>query len=115
MNDGFPIEIPKRLPIRIVPCPIVEAIFEARFVSPQPWATMPGLLFAQIRGKYPEQNTLPLAQLPEEIRRQDAALLRQPLIEFLSPNFSVQLGPRVINLATKPNAYPGWPAIEAEL
>jgi hypothetical protein len=41
--DPFPISIPDRLPIRIEPCPIVEAIFEARFVSPEPWATMPGL------------------------------------------------------------------------
>ncbi len=87
MSDAFPIQIPERLPIRITPCPIVEAIFEARFVSPQPWATMPGLLFAQIREKYPEQKTLPLAQLR----------------------------PRVISLVTKPNAYPGWSAIEPEL
>src|SRR5437867_13221948 len=89
MSDAFPIHIPERLPIRIAPCPIVEAIFEARFVSPQPWATMPGLLFAHIREKYPKQKTLPLAQLPEEIRRQDPALLRQPLIQFLSENFLI--------------------------
>lgn len=115
MSDGFPIQIPDRLPIRIAPCPIVEAIFEARFVSPQPWATMPGLLFAQIREKYPEQKTLPLAQLPDELRRQDPALLRLPLIQFLSSSFLIQLGPRVISLVTKPNSYPGWSAIKAEL
>jgi uncharacterized protein (TIGR04255 family) len=63
MSDFFPIEIPERLPLRIEPCPIVEAIFEARFVSPQPWDTMPGLLFAQIRERYPEQKTLPVAPL----------------------------------------------------
>jgi uncharacterized protein (TIGR04255 family) len=115
MSDGFPIQIPERLPIRITPCPIVEAILEARFVSLQPWATMPGLLFAQIRGKYPEQKTLPLAQVPEEIRRQDSALLLQPLIQFVSEHFLIRLGPRVISLVTKPNAYPGWSLIEPEL
>ncbi len=115
MSDGFPIHIPEPLPIRIAPCPIVEAIFEARFVSPQPWATMPGLLFAQIREKYPEQKELPMAQLPEEFRRQDPALLRLPLIQFLSKHFLIQLGPRVISLVTKANAYPGWAVIEAEL
>jgi len=93
MSDAFPIQIPERLPIGIAPCPIVEAYFEARFVSPQPWATMPGLLFAQIRERYPEQKTLPVAQLPEEVRRQDATLLVLPLIQFLSDNFLVQLGP----------------------
>jgi uncharacterized protein (TIGR04255 family) len=115
MTESFPIQIPERLPARINPCPIVEAIFEARFVSPQPWETMPGLLFAQIREKYPEQKTLPLAQVPQEIRRQDPALLRLPLIQFLSGAFLIQLGPRVISLVTKPNAYPGWSAIEPEL
>jgi uncharacterized protein (TIGR04255 family) len=115
MSDGFPIQIPVRLPIRLTPCPIVEAIFETRFVSPQPWATMPGLLFAHIREKYPEQKTLPMAQLPEELRRQDPALLILPLIQFLSETFLIQLGPRVVSLVTKPNAYPGWSAIEQEL
>lgn len=115
MNNNFPIQIPDRLPVRIDPCPIVEAIFEARFVSPEPWATMPGLLYAHIREKYPEQKTLPVTQLPEELRRQDPALLHLPLIQFLSDNFVIQLGPRVASLVTQPNAYPGWTAIEKEL
>jgi len=115
MSDGFPIEIPERLPVRIARCPIVEAIFEARFASPEPWTTMPGLLFAQIREKYPEQKDLPLTQLPEEVRRQNPALMILPLIQFLGEKFLIQLGPRVVSLVTKPNAYPGWPAIEQEL
>lgn len=96
-------------------CPIVEAIFEARFVSPEPWATLPGLLYAQIREKYKEQNNLPLAQMPEEFRRQDPALQHLPLLQFLSSDFLIQLGPRVVSLVTKPNAYPGWGAIRQEL
>ncbi len=115
MSDAFPIPIPERLPIHIAPCPIVQAIFEVRFVSAQPWATMPGLLFAQIREKYPEQKNLPQAQLPEEFRRQDPTLMHLPLIQFLSDSFLIQLGPRVVSLVTKPNAYPGWPGIEQEL
>ncbi|MEW6157293.1 MAG: TIGR04255 family protein [Verrucomicrobiota bacterium] len=115
MSNAFPFEIPERLPVRIEPCPIVEAIFEARFVSPEPWATMPGLLFAQIREQYPEQKTLPVAQISEEIRRQDSALIHLPLIQFLSERFLIQLGPRVVSLVTKPNAYPGWTSIENEL
>lgn len=115
MNDAFPIKIPERLPVHISPCPIVEAIFEARFVSAEAWATMPGLLFAQIREKYPEQKQLPVAQLPEDVRRQDPALQILPLIQFVSDNFLIQLGPRVVSLVTKPNTYPGWTAIELEL
>jgi len=114
-GDIFPIQIPDRLPVHVDPCPIVEAIFELRFVSLEPWATMAGLLFAQIRDKYPEQKSLPASQLPEEFRRQNPAWLHLPLIQFLSDEFVVQLGPRVVGLGTKQNAYPGWSAIEHEL
>ena len=115
MAETFPIPIPDRLPLRVDPSPTVSAIFEARFVSPEPWATLPGLLYARIREKYPEQKNLPLAQVPEEFRRQDAALQYLPLLQFLSKDFLVQLGPRVVSLVTKPNTYPGWPAIRQEL
>lgn len=109
------IQFPERLPIRISPCPIVEAIFEARFVSSEPWATLPGLLFGQIRERYREQVNLPLLQLPEQLRTQDPALTHLPLLQFKGETFIVQLGPRVISLVTKPRQYPGWPAILAEL
>ncbi len=56
-----------------------------------------------------------MAQLPEELRRQNPALIHLPLIQFLSENFLIQLGPRVVSLVTKPNTYPGWTAIEQEL
>jgi uncharacterized protein (TIGR04255 family) len=115
MADAFPIAIPDRLPIRVERCPVVETIFQARFISAETWATLPGLLYAQVREKYTEQKTLPLAQVPEEFRRQDSALQHLPLLQFLSKDFIIQLGPRVVSLVTKANAYPGWPSIKAEL
>lgn len=115
MNDDFPIPIPDRLPIKIDPCPIVEAILEVRFTTSESWRTLPGLLFAHIRERYPEQKDLPLAQLPEEIRRQEPAFTYQPLVQFLSRDFLIQFGPRVVSLVTKPNQYPGWLAVEHEI
>jgi uncharacterized protein (TIGR04255 family) len=115
MPEASPIPIPARLPIRIDPCPIVEAIFEIRFTSTATWLTMPGLLYDKIRDKYQEQKQLPTAGIPEEIRRQDPAFAHLPLMQFLGADFLVQLGARVISLVTKPNAYPGWTAIEGEL
>jgi uncharacterized protein (TIGR04255 family) len=115
MPDTFPIAIPDHLPIRIEPCPILEAIFEVRFVSSESWETLPGLLYAQVREKYKNQKNLPLAQVPEDFRRQDPALQHLPLLQFLSNDFLIQLGPRVVSLVTKPNAYPGWTAVQAEL
>ncbi len=114
MND-FPIPIPDRLPIKIDPCPIVEAILELRFVTSESWRTLPGLLFARIRERYPEQKDLPLARVDEEIRRLDPAFTYQPLIQFFGSDFLIQFGPRVVGLATKPNAYPGWAAVEEEI
>jgi uncharacterized protein (TIGR04255 family) len=86
-----------------------------RFAANEPWATLPGLLYAKVRDRYREQKAMPLAELPEEIRRHDAALAHLPLHQFISPDFFMQLGPRVVGLATRSNAYPGWPRIEEEL
>ncbi|HWY50668.1 MAG TPA: TIGR04255 family protein [Chthoniobacterales bacterium] len=115
MADRFPIPIPKRLPIKIDPCPIVEAILEIRFVTSESWATLPGLLFTRIRKRYPEQKVLPLGQLPEEIRRREPAFTYQPLIQFLGADFLIQFGPRVIGLVAKSKNYPGWAALQKEM
>ena len=112
---SFPIPFPDPLPVQIEPCPIVESIFEMRFAANEPWATLPGLLYAQVRARYREQKALPLAELPEEMRRHDPALAHLPLLQFISPDFLIQLGPRVVGLATRANAYPGWPRIKEEL
>jgi len=114
MSDPFPIPVPARLPDSISPCPIVEAIFELRFTTTETWATLPGLLYALIRDKYRDQRRLPLDHVPEELRK-DSAFTHMPLLQFLSPDFLIQLGPRVISLVTKSNAYPGWPRIKQEL
>jgi uncharacterized protein (TIGR04255 family) len=115
MSSSFPIPIPARLPRKIEPCPIVEAVFEVRFTTTEPWRTLPGLLHEKIRERYPEQRDLPLAQIPDEIRRQEPTLANLPLMQFLGADFLVQLGPSVINLITKPNAYPGWARIQEQL
>lgn len=114
-SSEFPIAIPERLPVRITPCPIVEAIFEVRFASSQPWENMPGMLYAEIRGKFPKQTNLPLLQLPEDLRRQDPALQHLPLLQFHGERFLIQIGPRCLSLVTQANAYPGWAVIQEEL
>lgn len=116
MSDEFPIPVPDHLPAKIDPCPIVEAILEIRFVTSESWATLPGLLFTRIRERYPEQKNLPLAQIPEEMRRREPAFTYQPLIQFLSHgDFLIQFGPRVISLVAKSKDYPGWRAFQKEM
>jgi hypothetical protein len=48
-TDQFPFLLPERLPIRLNPCPIVEAIFELRFSSGQPWANYWTLTIVELR------------------------------------------------------------------
>lgn len=115
MTAEFPIPTPERLPIKIDPCPIVEAVLEIRFVTSESWLTLPGLLFANIRERYPEQKNLPLSDLPPEMRRLEPAFTHQPLVQFLSRDFLIQFGPRVVSLVTKPNQYPGWTAFAEEM
>lgn len=113
-TEEFPFPVPARVPITIDPCPIVEAAFELRFAGTHQWTTMPGLLYAQIRERYREQRILPLSQVPDEVRTQEP-FVNQPLVQFLSDDFIVQLGPRVVNLVTKPNEYPGWQRVVEQL
>lgn len=115
MSDFFPVPIPDRLPVRIDPCPIVEAVMEIRFVTSEPWSVLPGLLFSRIRERYPTQRDLPLLQLPEEFRRKDPALTHLPLAQFLGDLFTIQFGPRVLSLTTQRDRYPGWGVIESEI
>lgn len=102
------------VPTRITPCPILEAILEVRFVTPTPWSVLPGLLFQQIRDRYGEPANLPLANMPEEIRRLEPHFVHLPLISFEGTQFLIRLGPRVISLSSRGD-YPGWSAVQAEM
>jgi uncharacterized protein (TIGR04255 family) len=113
--NGLPFALPEKLPVKIDPCPIVEAVFEVRFITTEPWRTLPGKLFERIRDRFPEQNDLQLAQLPEPFRNANPALTYQPLVQFRGPEFLLQLGPRVLGLATSTKDYPGWSAIRSQL
>ena len=88
---------------------------EIRFTTAESWSTVPGLLYSRLREQYPTQRDLPLAQLPEDFRRNEPSVTYQPLIQFVSERFIIQFGPRVISLATKSNEYPGWSAFVTEM
>jgi len=72
MKD-FPIPKLERMPARISPCPILEAVLEIRYVSKHDWTLLPGLLYNQIKDRYPKDETLPISELPEELLRKDPA------------------------------------------
>ena len=112
---SFPVPIPDRLPAKISPCPIVEAAVELRYVSSEPWRNIPGLLAPRLRKRYPQESELPLNQLPEPIRQQEASFTYQPLLQYEGSDFLIRFGPRVLSLITRTNQYPGWHRVSEEL
>jgi len=115
MEPDFPIRFPQKLPSRLEKCPIIEAVLEVRFLATEQWRNLPGLLLPKIRGRYPQQTDLPLAQVPELLRQQQANLSTQPLMQFSNAQFTINFGPRVIGLVTKTKAYPGWELFSKEM
>lgn len=115
MTPTFPNVLEGPLPSRISPCPIVEAILEIRFSTTKSWRMLPGLLLSTIREKYPKTQDLPLAQVPEEVRRKEPNLTYKPLVQYQGKDFIIQLGPFVVSLVTKQHSYPGWQALRAEM
>lgn len=110
----FPIPKLDRLPIRISPCPILEAVLEIRFVTAADWTLLPGLLYTQIKDRYPKSEKLPIAEMPEEFLRSIPNLVHAPRMRFHGEGFFVQLGPRVVSLLSH-GEYPGWQATKKEL
>lgn len=110
----FPIPTLDKLPVRISPCPILEAVLEIRFVTGEDWALLPGLLYTHIKERYPKSEKLPIAEMPEEFFRHDPGFMYAPRMRFIGTGFVIQFGPRVISLLTKGN-YPGWTRVGEEL
>ena len=110
----FPIPTLDKLPVRISPCPILEAVLEIRFVTGMDWAFLPGLLYTQIKERYPNSEKLPIADMPEEIFRSDPNLTYAPRMKFVGRGFVIQFGPRVVSLLTQ-GEYPGWRRVNDEL
>ncbi|MEX2382024.1 MAG: TIGR04255 family protein [Opitutales bacterium] len=113
MSD-FPIRDLKPLPVRISPCPILKAVLELRFVTTEDWSVLPGLLFGFLRGRYPHNQPLSLAEMPKDVRQADRAFTYKPLIQFENDQFVIHFGPRMLSLSTKGN-YPGWTYLREEM
>ncbi len=97
-----------RLPQKIDPCPIVEAIYEIRYKPLVPWEAVFGMIYTRVRALLPKTQKLPILELPETIRSQDPNLRYQAYYELKQKdNIGLKVGPRVLTFSnTKP--YQGW-------
>jgi uncharacterized protein (TIGR04255 family) len=106
-HDEWTAMKPKR-PIALGRSPLVEAIFEIRFVPTAPAVgdLLPGLLYAGLKTEYPDTEPLPIANIPRQIRDQQAELLYHPSYRLKGEHRILQVGDRVLSLNT--TEYPGW-------
>lgn len=96
-----------RIPKKITPCPIVEALVEYRFQTSEPSEAILGLVYAGLKREFPKIENLPILQLPETIRTKDPNLIYQPWYKIHQGDFFIQLGPKVLSFVNV-GKYLGW-------
>lgn len=96
-----------KLPTKLDVVPLVDAIFEVRFSNSEPVSTvLPSYLYNNIKGKK-EISTLPIAQIPKEVRKNDPNLMYAPTIRVELDDCFVSIGDSVFAISSK-LPYPGW-------
>jgi len=103
-----------RIPTKIDPCPIVEAIIETRFTTEIPPGAIFGIVYNEFKQRFSAVEELPILQLPEKIRIADPNLRFKPYYKINDKNFLIQVGPDVVSLINT-GEYVGWDNFYNEL
>jgi uncharacterized protein (TIGR04255 family) len=96
-----------KIPKKITPCPIAEAIFEIRFDSDLPGDAVFGIIYNEFKSEFKNLTKLPILQLPDPIRTKDPNLIYSPHYKLQNKNFILQVGPKVLSLVNI-KEYCGW-------
>lgn len=98
-----------KIPKKITPCPIIEAIIELRFEDLTfPIEIFLGGIFEKLKGKNPNKpDKLPVLELPSVIRENDPNLRFAPHYKIKFQDYLLQIGPRTLSIAC-PKEYTGW-------
>ncbi len=96
-----------KIPKKITPCPIAEAIFELRFDSSTPDEAIFGTFYKEFKDEFTDFTKLPILQLPEAIRSRDQNLIHSPHYKLKKDNFLLQIGPKVFSIVNL-KEYSGW-------
>jgi uncharacterized protein (TIGR04255 family) len=98
-----------RLPKKLGKEPLVEALFNMRFKSSVPVASVfPGLVFANFSGEK-KIETLPVSELPQALLASDPNLKYAPHVRIHWETFLILCGNQSVGVACK-LPYPGWTA-----
>ena len=96
-----------KVPTKITPCPIVEAVVELRFDTKTQPDVVTGILSNEFQADYPTRSSLPVMNLPEEIRLNDPQLKFAPWFRLKGEAFLLHLGPAMVSVICL-KEYKGW-------
>lgn len=96
-----------KIPKRITPDPILEAVVEFRFIATIPTDAIFGLVYSKLLQDFPDYEALPILQLPEVVRNNDLNFEFAPHYKFKNERYQINVGPKVIAIIN-PNPYSGW-------
>lgn len=99
------------LPVRISPCPIVEAVADIRFEPTVPPDAVFGQLYKAFSAKFGNLNHLAAKNVPEAMRQANPLFRYQPHYRLDGENVAVLIGPEVFAVGTLGPSYPGWSAL----
>jgi len=104
-----------KLPKKITPCPIIEAVVEIRYETRIPSEAIFGVVFNSFKDIFPKEPIkLPILQLPEKIRNNDPFLLYKPHHRLSDDTYFFQIGPRAISLINT-GEYVGWDSFSSKI
>lgn len=97
-----------KLPLRISPCPIVQASIEVRFQTDMQPESVPGVIYAAVKERFPEQARLPGVSIPGSARTNVQHMRYIPVLAMNSDELSIYASPKSFSLNMKTSEYPGW-------
>ncbi len=113
MPDSTP-PISPRLPTRITPCSIINAVVEIRFQTEVSASFVPGMIYSAVQERFPKRTELPhpfpdAENLFPELRY-------NPVVVMQGEQLALHVGPRSFFLGMATGAeYPGWSAYREAL
>jgi len=98
-----------QLPVSLKHDPVLSAVFEMRFTSGVEGLAdiLPGLLFAHLQSDYGTMATLPMGEVPRQMRAQMPNFRYTPIKQLSGSQATINFGELSVSIEiTRP--YPGW-------
>lgn len=104
----------QKLPQEISPSPIVEVTIEIKFSTEFPHNAILGIIYNAFKDEFSNIESLPITQIPEEVRLNDPNFKFKVFHRFAGAIYSIQVGFDVITLHCN-SPYSGWGAFFPEI